>query len=173
MITNSGKVVLEKELSGWHVVGVVEEDEYEVTLTNFKYSNCWGVRGRLFDWVTENGLMYVYQNNIFVHPAKLGPSLGDSIHTTASFSVNETALQRPIISSSTVNSTLYAGLNFPVISISVSQPHFPLSITAGYWIAGVFETDGTFDIMITAKNPRGTDSLKLHLVVEGTGGAAV
>lgn len=189
VITNSGKVVLEKELSGWHVVGVVEEDEYEVTLTNFKYSNCWGVRGRLFDWVTENGLMYVYQNNIFVHPAKLGPSLGDSIHTTASFSVNETALQRPIISSSTVNSTLYAGLNFPAISISVSQPHFPLSITpalpagirliprtdgtAGYWIAGVFETDGIFDIMITAKNPRGTDSLKLHLVVEGAGGAAV
>lgn len=40
--------MLEKELSGWHVVGVVEEDEYEVTLTNFKYSNCWGVRvGRL------------------------------------------------------------------------------------------------------------------------------
>ena len=188
MITNSGKVVLEKELSGWHVVGVVEEDEYEVTLTNFKYSNCWGVRGRSFNWVTENGLMYVYQNNIFVH-STLGPSLGDSIHTTASFSVNETALQRPIISSSTVNSTLYAGLNFPAISISVSQPHFPLSITpalpagirliprtdgtAGYWIAGVFETDGIFDIMITAKNPRGTDSLKLHLVVEGAGGAAV
>ena len=39
--------------------------------------------------------------------------------------------------------------------------------------AGVMETDGTFDIMITAKNPRGTDSLKLHLVVEGAGGAAV
>lgn len=180
---NRGKVVMEKEISDWHVVGVIDDEEYEVTLTNVKYSNCWGVRGRLLNWMNEEGLMYVYQNNIFGQPAKIDPSFDDVVYKVVSFSVNETALQRPIISSSNVNTTIFAGLNFPSIVISVNQPHFPLSITPalpagirliprtdgtpGYWITGVFETDGIFDIMITAKNPRGTDSLKLHLVVEG------
>lgn len=127
----------------------------------------------MVNWMDEDGLLFVFQNNVFVP------------HTVAnqkelSFVVNATQLQRPVLSATETNATIYAGLNFPAIPLFVTQPHYPLSITplpagvkviprtdgtTGYWITGVFEEEGTFDIMVTAKNPRGTDSLKLHMVV--------
>ena len=79
------------------------------------------------------------------------------------------------------NLTFIAGYSIPSVLFTVSQPHFPLTITPPlpdgvniiqqgefYAFTGVFEKEGDHTFVVVARNEKGSDSMKVKIIIACT-----